>query len=137
MPRVSIPAFCLMVVTTLAGSRSRDPQAVETRPDAPFTAVVSASGARLFFPLEDRREWIWYLSTTPDNEREYEWSGEVENGGTRYQFGFFLFKPQGTTTARGGFRALLPPGPTSAPAAAGTAPPRRKNGAAEGSGRTA
>jgi hypothetical protein len=123
MRNVSVPALCLTAVTTLAASRHT--QAVKTQPDVPFTATVSASEARFFFPLEERREWIWYLSTTPDNRREYEWSAEVENGGTRYQFGFFLFKAQGRAPARGDFSALIRAGQTSVATAVGAAPHTR------------
>ena len=112
-----------MVVTALAGNGHA--RAVQTQADAPFTATVSASDARFFFPLEERREWSWYLSTTPDNEREYEWSGDVENGDTHYQFGFFLFKPHGKAPARGDLSALIQAGQTSVATAVGAAPHSR------------
>jgi hypothetical protein len=117
MRKALTPVLCLIASTTLKGSRHA-PEA-EIQPETTFTATVSAIDARFLFPLEKQREWIWYQSTTPDNMKEYEWSVEVENGGTRYQFGFFLFKLPGSSPVRGDLGALIHAGQVSIASAVG------------------
>jgi len=84
------------------------------------TATKARRPTRVFFPLEARSEWIWYQPTTPDNALEYAWSAEVENGGSRYEFGFFLFKYPGRAPRSGDFGALVRAGQISVATAVGT-----------------
>ena len=69
-------------------------------------AVVSPGAIRVTVPIGRRTEstWTWNHASTPDNVEEYRWQARI---GTRYAFGFSLFKRPGSLPQSGSFEDLL------------------------------
>jgi uncharacterized caspase-like protein len=77
-----------------------------------FVAEVTQSRARFIMPIYPRAVWDWNRPSTPLNGSDYLFTAEVENGGARYEFGYYHYKYT-TASGSGGFRALMRAGQRS------------------------
>jgi len=58
--------------------------------------------------------WVWNQAATADNLLEYRWDIRVTTESGEYSFGFYKFKPPGSSEARGSLEDLLKVGQVSA-----------------------
>jgi hypothetical protein len=79
----------------------------------PFTALVTREEARFVLPVPTRNEWKWRQPAVKDNAQEYSLGLNVENNGTKYAFGFYLWKHAGAKPQSGSLSDLIKAGQTS------------------------
>jgi hypothetical protein len=97
--------FAGIVVAASANAPFFRALAVEAEP--PYSVLVSASEARVVFPMAELDTWEWCLPETRQLDLEYSWTATVANGEQGYTFGFFLFKCLRSGPTRGAFDMLL------------------------------
>ena len=112
---VHVICFALLLALPLAARPTRDPKHHRQTPlvQTPFAAVVKRNEARFVLPIPPKSEWKWRLRETKNNAQEYRLDVSVENGGTKYAFGFYLWKRSGATPRSGDLSDLIAAGQAS------------------------
>ena len=84
-----------------------------TSDGASYRAIANPARASFWFPKPEPRTWYWHNPDVPGNNQEFGWTVTVVNGGSSFEFGFFLYKFADSVPATGDLSALLGAGQMS------------------------
>jgi hypothetical protein len=109
----SLALVCAALGTASSAQASHGLKRPAQTASTPFTALVTREEARFVLPVPPRNEWKWRQPAVRDNAQEYRLGLNVENNGTKYAFGFYLWKHAGAKPQSGSLSDLIKAGQTS------------------------